>query len=30
MEIEDGLIRRHRVYWGWFGVKVIEENRYHR
>ena len=30
MEIEDGLIRRHRVYWGWFGVKVIEENRYRR
>jgi hypothetical protein len=30
MEIEHGLIRRHRVYWGWFGVKVIEEDRYHR
>jgi hypothetical protein len=30
MEIEGGLIRRHRVYWGWFGVKVIEENRYHQ
>ena len=30
MEIENGLIRRHRVYWGWFGVRVIEENRYHR
>ncbi len=30
MEIENGLIRRHRVYWGWFGAKVIEENRYHR
>ena len=29
MEIEDGLIRRHRVYWGWFGVKVLEQNRYH-
>jgi SnoaL-like domain len=28
MEIENGLIRRHRVYWGWLGVKVIEENRY--
>jgi hypothetical protein len=24
------LIRRHRVYWGWYGVKVIEEDRYHR
>jgi hypothetical protein len=30
MEIADGLIRRHRVYWGWYGVKVIEEDRYHR
>ena len=30
MDIEDGLIRRHRVYWGWLGVKVIEENRYHQ
>ena len=30
MEIENGLIRRHRVYWGWFGAKVIEESRYHR
>jgi hypothetical protein len=30
MEIENGLIRQHRVYWGWFGVKVIEENRYRR
>jgi ketosteroid isomerase-like protein len=29
MEIEDGLIRRHRVYWGWFGVKVLEQDRYH-
>jgi len=30
MEIEHGLIRRHRVYWGWFGVKMIEQDRYHR
>lgn len=30
MEIENGLIRRHCVYWGWFGVKVMEEDRYHR
>jgi SnoaL-like domain len=28
MEIGDGLIRRHCVYWGWFGVKVLEEDRY--
>jgi ketosteroid isomerase-like protein len=30
MEIEDGPIHRHRVYWGWFGVKVLQEDRYHR
>jgi hypothetical protein len=30
MEIENGLIRRHCVYWGWFGGKVLEEDRYHR
>ena len=30
MEIEEGLIRRHCVYWGWYGVKVIEQDRYHR
>jgi SnoaL-like domain len=25
MDIADGLIRRHCVYWGWLGVKVLEE-----
>ena len=30
MELADGLIRRHRVYWGWFGVRLLEQNRYHR
>jgi hypothetical protein len=30
MELADELIRRHRVYWGWFGVKVLEQDRYHR
>src|SRR5215469_3189436 len=30
MEVADGLIHRHCVYWGWFGVKLIEQNRYHR
>jgi hypothetical protein len=28
MEIDDGLIRRHCVYWGWFGVKVLENDGY--
>ena len=23
MDIADGLIVNHRVYWGWFGVKVL-------
>lgn len=30
MEIRDGLIRRHCVYWGWYGVKVIAQDRYHQ
>lgn len=28
MEIENGLIQRHRVYWGWLGVKTLQEDRY--
>jgi SnoaL-like protein len=23
MELKDGLIRRHRVYWGWYGVRTL-------
>ncbi|MGY2052614.1 nuclear transport factor 2 family protein [Methylobacterium sp. JK268] len=23
MEIEDGAIVRHRVYWGWYGVRLL-------
>jgi hypothetical protein len=23
MDIEDGLIRHHRVYWGWLGFKTL-------
>jgi len=30
MEIEKGLIRKHRVYWGWFGVNVLKMNQYHQ
>jgi hypothetical protein len=30
MELADGLIHRHRVYWGWFGVEVLERDGYHR
>ena len=29
MEIEDGLIRRHCVYWGWYGVRLLEHDRHH-
>jgi hypothetical protein len=28
MDIVDGLIQRHCVYWGWLAVKVLEENQY--
>lgn len=30
MEIEDGLIQAHRVYWGWRGVEVLINDEYHR
>lgn len=30
MEIKDGLIRHHRVYWGWYGVGVIQRDEHHR
>jgi SnoaL-like domain len=28
MEIADGLIQRHCVYWGWRALKVLEDNAY--
>ena len=27
---ERGLIQRHCVYWGWFGVRVLQQREYHR
>jgi hypothetical protein len=30
MEIEDGLIQAHRVYWGWRGMDVLTKDQYHR
>ena len=30
MEIEDGLIQAHRIYWGWRGVDVLINDQYHR
>jgi steroid Delta-isomerase len=23
MDVADGLIAQHRVYWGWFGFKTL-------
>lgn len=30
MDIEEGLIKRHRVYWGWEGVEIIKADAYHK
>jgi hypothetical protein len=30
MEIKQGLISHHRVYWGWRGLKVMQDDGYHR
>jgi hypothetical protein len=30
MDIEDGLIKRHCVYWGWYGVRILERDAYRR
>jgi hypothetical protein len=31
MELNDeGLIQRHCVYWGWFGVRVLQRDEYYR
>jgi hypothetical protein len=27
MELADGKIRRHRIYWGWFGVRMLRQSR---
>lgn len=27
---EDGLIQRHCVYWGWYGVGLLERDAYRR
>ncbi len=26
---DEGLIQRHCVYWGWFGVRVLQHDEYH-
>ncbi len=30
MEIENGLIQKHRVYWGWFGFNVLKKDEYRK
>jgi hypothetical protein len=30
IEIENGLIQKHRVYWGWFGFNVLKKDAYRR
>lgn len=30
MELENGLISYHRVYWGWYRFNVIQKDEYHR
>jgi len=30
MELKDGLIQHHRIYWGWCGLGVLEKDEYHR
>lgn len=30
MEINNGLIKYHRVYWGWYGFNVIKNDDYNR
>ena len=30
MEIDEGLITAHRVYWGWRGVEILLNDQYHR
>jgi ketosteroid isomerase-like protein len=27
---DEGLIQRHCVYWGWFGVRVLQRDEYRR
>jgi hypothetical protein len=28
MELKDGLIRAHRIYWGWMGTKLLQKDQY--
>ena len=26
MEVENGLIKQHRVYWGWYALKLLKDH----
>lgn len=28
MDIEKGLIKAHRVYWGWYGLHLLQSGTY--
>ena len=28
MELKDGLIQAHRIYWGWRGTKLLQKDQY--
>jgi ketosteroid isomerase-like protein len=28
MELKNGLIQRHRVYWGWFGLSILKKGQH--
>jgi ketosteroid isomerase-like protein len=30
MELREGLIQHHRVYWGWFGLEILKDDQYRR
>jgi hypothetical protein len=30
MELQDGLIHYHRVYWGWHGVDILKDDAYYQ
>jgi len=30
MELKDGLITHHRVYWGWLGFDILKNDKYNR
>jgi len=29
MELKNGFIQHHRVYWGWFGVNILNRGEHH-